>query len=538
MSKPTLRLLALALSAAFAGQAAAVEIQLTNFDAGTGVGLDDPTPRAPVGGNPGTTLGEQRQIAYQYAADLWSAVLDGDTPVRVIASTQPLSCTPTGGTLAQAGALQVVANFAGSIPNTWYHVALAKGITGFDYPTDFDILTQFNGAIGVDPNCLTGSDWYYGLDGATPPGRINFLNVVMHEIAHGLGFSGFESVTNGQLLSGRPSIYATYAFDNTLGLLVRDMTPAQRFASFINDGNLVWTGPNVTAQAPLLLDNATLLQATAPAAIAGSEFDYLPAVFGTPATSANFGGSVVLADDGSATPTLGCGPLANAADVAGKLVLAERGVCAFTIKAANAQAAGATGLIIANSAPGVFAPGGADPAVTIPVIGVSQAAGTTLKANASGLAAALAVSSTRLAGTDANGRVQLYAPLARAPGSTYSHFDIRVTPNALMEPFNTASIQANYAIDLTPALFADEGWPLDTGNARIGNCDTGVPVQQDGGLIIGANLIAQSNVCKIGARNHGQYVSCMSNYTSRLRSAGLLPGNAQGGVQSCVARNK
>ena len=72
MNKPTLRLLALALSAAFVGQAAAVDVQLTNFDVGTGIGLDDPTPRSPLGGNPGTTLGEQRQIAYQFAADLWS----------------------------------------------------------------------------------------------------------------------------------------------------------------------------------------------------------------------------------------------------------------------------------------------------------------------------------------------------------------------------------------------------------------------------------------------------------------------------------
>ena len=43
-------------------------VVLLNFDAGTGVGLDDPTPVAPIGGNTGTTLGQQRQIALSHAA--------------------------------------------------------------------------------------------------------------------------------------------------------------------------------------------------------------------------------------------------------------------------------------------------------------------------------------------------------------------------------------------------------------------------------------------------------------------------------------
>jgi hypothetical protein len=36
-----------------------------------GVGFNDPTPVAPVGGNPGTTLGQQRLNAFEYAASLW-----------------------------------------------------------------------------------------------------------------------------------------------------------------------------------------------------------------------------------------------------------------------------------------------------------------------------------------------------------------------------------------------------------------------------------------------------------------------------------
>ena len=35
-----------------------------------GVGFNDPTPAGPVGGNTGTTLGEQRLIAFQHAASI------------------------------------------------------------------------------------------------------------------------------------------------------------------------------------------------------------------------------------------------------------------------------------------------------------------------------------------------------------------------------------------------------------------------------------------------------------------------------------
>lgn len=530
--------LAAALLAAPAAQA--VDIRLVNLDTGTGIGLDDPRPRAPVGGNNGQTLGQQRLAAYQYAADLWSAVLAGNTPVRITASFQPLPCTPTGGTLASAGALSVFRDYPGAIPGTWYHIALAKGMLGQDLnaPAGNDIQTRFNGDVGVNPNCLTGSDWYYGLDGNTPAGQINFLNVVMHEIGHGLGFSGFENVTSGAQLAGFPSIYANFARDNTLGLGVRQMTDAQRAAAFINDGNLVWTGPRVNAQAALLLDRATLLRATAPAAIAGSEYDFAAATFGAPVTAASLSGTVVLASSSDPVPSQACSPLTNAAQVAGNIALIDRGVCSFAIKAANAQAAGATGVLLANNAPGLLAPGGAAPEITIPVAGITQATGAVLRSQAEPVVVGVATSNTRLQGADAAGRVQLYAPLARAPGSTYSHFDVRLTPNALMEPFNTASLRANLTLDLTPALFADEGWPLETGNARIGSCDTLVPMQGVGGLVVGASVQAQSRACSLGATTREAYVACMGDYAKQLLADGLIDTRQAGQIARCAVRQR
>ena len=74
-------LLAAALSLAIgATHATAADLIPINFD-GADEGYNDPTPAAPVGGNPGTTIGEQRQIVAQFAAELWGSVLVSPQPV-------------------------------------------------------------------------------------------------------------------------------------------------------------------------------------------------------------------------------------------------------------------------------------------------------------------------------------------------------------------------------------------------------------------------------------------------------------------------
>jgi hypothetical protein len=51
---------------------------------------------------------------------------------------------------------------------------------------------------------------------------------------------------------------------------------------------------------------------------------------------------------------------------AGSIALVDRGFCGFVVKAANAQPAGASAMIVSNNAPGnPITMGGTDPAVTI-----------------------------------------------------------------------------------------------------------------------------------------------------------------------------
>ena len=82
------------------------------------------------------------------------------------------------------------------------------------------------------------------------------------------------------------------------------------------------------------------------------------------------------ADDGG-TPTDGCSPFSNAAALAGKFVYVDRGACTFATKAANAQDAGATGIIIGNNVPDApFSPSGS---ADIYGVMIDQASGAKIK---------------------------------------------------------------------------------------------------------------------------------------------------------------
>ena len=159
-----------------------------------------------------------------------------------------------------------------------------------------------------------------------------------------------------------------------------------------------------------------------------------------------------------------------------------------------------------------------------------------IKANLAGATAGLA-GSGYLQGADNAGRTRLYAPTTVASGSTFSHFDSNLLPDALMEPFDSPTVQAQINVDLTPALFADIGWTLNPGNAKIGNCTTNVDVVQDGGLVPGANVQAWSKVCEYtSGGKKGAYQSCMDAYKERSLAAGILVGNQGGKVMSCAAK--
>jgi hypothetical protein len=475
-----------------AGAADAATLLVSSRD-GPGIGFNDPTPVAPVGGNPGITLGEQRMNVYKYVAGLWGKALDSNVVITVSAGWEPLTCTATTGILGSAGPHNVWHDFPGGKPGTWYPAALANKLAGENLAAsqaddgtgygNVDIKTQFNINLGK-PGCIEGFPFYLGLDGKGGSNVSDFVEVLLHELGHGLGFalngtdpysgwrlepSGVDVVESG----GLPTIWEGFMYDNTAGKTWLDMTNAERHASAINPLQLAWRSPGTLAAAKAMLAPMAVLKVATPAPAGSGLYAYGTAIFGAPVAAGKALGALApVALNGTGA---GCGTFdaATAAAVAGKVAIIDRGGCNFTLKAKNAQVAGAVGVIIAynvfGAPPGL---GGTDTTVTIPVISVSQNDGVTLKAVAAaaprygsrtkpGMASSVfSTNPSRLSGTDVAGRPLLYTPNPFVDGSSVSHWDISAFPNLLMEPNINLDLTTSLVPpkDLTRTLLVDLGW--------------------------------------------------------------------------------
>lgn len=93
-------------------------------------------------------------------------------------------------------------------------------------------------------------------------------------------------------------------------------------------------------------------------------------------------GELAPVDDGSGNAGDGCeAPFANAAEVAGRIALIDRGGCDFVVKTANAQAAGATAVLIADNQDATAPLGlaGQDASVTIGTLAILKRDGARLR---------------------------------------------------------------------------------------------------------------------------------------------------------------
>ncbi len=427
-------------------------IRIINTD-GPGEGFNDPTPVAPVGGNSGTTLGAQRLVVFQTAADSWGRLLASPVEIRVEASFDALPCDLNSGILGAGSAISLFTNFDNApFTSTWYPSSLAARFAGRDLEESAnDILVRFNSSLD-GPSCLGTVSWYYGLDGVEGNDS-DLLSVVLHELAHGLGFNCYVDLDTGELLNGLPDIYSRFVLDTSNGLHWSQMTNPQRLASSERSGEVVWDGAAVTGHADEFLTYPGIVRVDAPPAISG-ELLFEGATFGPPLTSPGVNADVV-----EAVPFDACAPLTNALALAGKIALIQRGTCEFTQKVAAAEAAGAIAVLVVNNngnAP-IFMTGDA-PGITIPSVMLWQSDGNAIRAQIGAGAHVTLTDDESLprSGTIAGDRLLLYAPNPSEAGASIVHWDVSATPNLLMEPFDGAGV--NGGLDLTPYALEDIGW--------------------------------------------------------------------------------
>ena len=227
-------------------------IVLVNEDP-AGIGFNDPTPALPIGGNDGTTLGQQRLNALEFALDKWASSLMSDVTIQVEGRWTELSCTETGAVLGSAGAVNAFRDFsAAPVAERWYPVALASKLEGEDLdPTRADLAANFNVNLG-EAGCLTGVPFYLGLDG-NAVGSVDFIAVALHELGHGLGFATTTNGQTGALLAGFPSVWDDFLTDNTTNNTWADMSDSERVLSATGQNRLVWNGSNVNVAVPQVL---------------------------------------------------------------------------------------------------------------------------------------------------------------------------------------------------------------------------------------------------------------------------------------------
>lgn len=465
-------LLAVGLGGAALHAQAAATIAIVNGDA-AGEGFNDPTPVAPVGGNTGTTLGQQRLIAFQFAANIWGATLTSTQTVSILANFDPLTCTATSAVLGSAGARFVEQDFAGAIlPGTWYPEALANKLSNSDLePGEPEIAARFNSNLG-NTGCLDGTPFYLGLDNNAGT-AVDLVTVLLHEFGHGLGFQNFTSGASGAFFAGSPSVWDHFLRDNTTAKQWVDMTNAERAASALNARNVAWNGANVSTALPGVLSLGTPRLNITGMAAGTAAGDYLvgTASFGPQLGAVPVVGQLMPVVDQLNGTGLACTPLstANARAVNGRIALVDRGTCGFVVKAANVQAAGAIGMIVADNVAGSPPPGlgGDDPSITIPSVRITLADGVKLKAQlkkrsrtSSGVIASLGVNGSQYAGADVFGRALMYTPNPFQGGSSVSHWDTIAFPNQLMEPAINSDLLHSVVppADLTFRLLQDMGW--------------------------------------------------------------------------------
>lgn len=462
--------LAVALLAALAAASAygKATITIINTDA-AGKGFNDSTAASPVGGNPGTTIGEQRLNAFKEAARIWGEILDSATEIRISASFADgsvLPCDANSATLGDARTAFFVKDFANApVANTYYPVALANTFAGRDLAAGAaHIVARFSSALGTS-GC--GLQWYYGLD-ANHGTSVDLVTVLLHEFAHGLGFAGnVDSATGQYRTTNTPAIFDTHVVDEVSGLRFDQMSAAQRKAAIVNSGHLMWNGDGVRTAAATFLGASTSIDVSSGNDITAYEIG--TATFGAALTTGGLSAPIVAARDEATAdgPTLtdGCTAFTNAAEVQGKFALVDRGTCFFVTKAKNAQNAGAVGLIIVdnrvNTPPAMS---DTDPTITIPVVSVTQADGNKIRAQtaAGSVNGRIYADASRRAGlsrTD-SGFIRLYAPGVLESGSSLYHFDTTASPNLLMEP--SISDDLKHRPDLTLNELLDIGWTISS----------------------------------------------------------------------------
>ncbi len=199
---------------------------------------NDATPASPVGGNTGTTLGQQRRNAMNEALRQLGAGFVSETPITVRACWDALTVDTDGRTTLAAASPDdfVIADrslvfsngatyppaaflpekyaFYSAAPAARLGGTRACSLRGGDCADSTDMTIVYNSRIG-ESGVLGGARFYFGYN-AAPAGSLDFVGVSVHELGHGLGFVSLArlSAPVGAKPLGRDDMFSRQIVDN------------------------------------------------------------------------------------------------------------------------------------------------------------------------------------------------------------------------------------------------------------------------------------------------------------------------------------
>jgi hypothetical protein len=214
-----------------------VPVVASGIDEGTRVAAP-PTPRGAqsatftVNYDASFQANPDARTAFQAAVDIWASQLTSTVPITVDAHWTPLGTNILG----SAGFTYGVQN---TRTNVYYPAPLGASLAGRNF--------RPNQAM-IDASFSSTASWYYGTDGNTPRGKIDFESVVLHELGHGLGFAGTGDLTNGiGRVESPPLVYDVSVVDGTGVSVLNIANNSAVMATLLRSGNLFWGGANAVA---------------------------------------------------------------------------------------------------------------------------------------------------------------------------------------------------------------------------------------------------------------------------------------------------
>ena len=294
---------------------------------------------------------------WDFVGDAYNPSAGNSTPK---ADPDPLDCTTPGGDQISGGHGTHVAGIAAGAG------VLADG-TPFlgPYEQSFDP-TAFRVAPGVAPRASLYAFRIFGCEGST-----TMLNAALDRAADPNNDGSFADRLDVVNLS----LGSSYGLgSSTQAKIVSELSKVGTVivAAAGNEGqNYFVTGspasyPEVLSVAATVDNDLLTLEVKSPAS-AVADYAAAEAVFTARlATVGPISGEVV-----AVSPALGCTAFTNAAQIAGKIAIVDRGTCPFAQKLGNAADAGAIAAIVVDNEDMLlpFSMGGADPG-TVPIPGV------------------------------------------------------------------------------------------------------------------------------------------------------------------------